>query len=203
MSKINLNDSGEYGATDVRIFNDGKTGVVSGVTVRITKKGPENPVDSPDYKVYVKDKMGEINEGYYYQDNEDAPGWKKYQGQRLIRLAKGILGESFVFPEYDTPKDALDGVMKLLASNLKGSFRVAVTYGTTRRPSQYLGFKSYGRFIENEELFPETKLTLDGRYDQLVRLVPETDETIKDTLGLEDNGKSSEEPAWLREDSND
>ncbi len=200
MKAIDLNKAEEFGATDVQIFNDGITGIVEGVNIRIELKGPQDVENAPDYKLYAKDKIGEVNEGFYYQDSEENPGWKSYQAQRLIRLARGVLGDDFVFPEYDTPKDALDGVMKLIVPAIKGiSFRVAVTYGTIKRPSQYLGFKSFGRFIENMELMPESKLILDDRFDQFERPIPKSEEDIKEELYV--NNEEGDSPSWLSDDN--
>jgi len=201
---IDLNKPEDFGANDVRIFNDGSTGIVNNVALRIELKGPEDKDNSPDYKLYAKDSKGEVNEGYYYQDDENASGWKKYQGQRLIRLAKGVLGNDYVFPAFESPKAALDGVMKLIAPVLqKTPFNVVVTYGTTKKPSQYLGFKPFGRFLENVELYPKTMLTTDIRYDQLTRPQPKAEEDIKDEIetsmaATEDGGEA---PSWLSDDN--
>lgn len=207
MGTINLNKADDYNATDVKIFNDGNTGIVMGVGMRVAPKGADDKENAPDYKLFAKDKFGEVNEGFYYQDSEDDSGWKNYQAQRLIRLAQGVLGESFVFPEFSSPKEALDGVMKLVAPALKNTpFNVAVSYGTVKRSSLYLGFKSFGRFVENAELYPETKLTLDARYDQLTRPQPKTDDELKEDIGYDtavsETTESGEDaPAWLSDDN--
>lgn len=201
---IDLNKAEDYGANDVRIFNSGDTGIVKQVAMRIELKGSADAENAPDYKLYAKDDIGEVNEGYYYQDDENASGWKNYQAQRLIRLAKGVFGEDYVFPSFDSPREALDGIMKLVAPALKNTpFDVVVTYGTTKKPSQYLGFKPFGRFIENPEVYPVSKLSVDARYDQLTRPQPKPEEEIKQEIEADmtatDDG--DEAPAWLSDDN--
>ena len=61
MGKIDLNKAEEFGATDVRIFNDGATGIVRGVNMRVELKGPDDVDNAPDYKLYAKDEVGEVN----------------------------------------------------------------------------------------------------------------------------------------------
>lgn len=148
MSGINLNKSEDY-VKELKIFNDGKAGIVENVRVRIERKASTDSDDKkPVYKLIATDGIGEVNEGFYYQE-PNSDGFNKYQAQRLILLAKGVLGEDIKFPEFNTPKEALDWVMLNVAPVLDKSFyRVAVCYGTTKRKSQYLGFKSFGNFIE-------------------------------------------------------
>jgi len=148
MSEINLNNSGEF-IKDLSIFNDGVAGVVENVAVRIEKKAMADADDKkPMYKVIAKDDKGEVNEGYYYQE-ADSKAFNKYQAQRLINLARGVFGEDVKFEKFSTPKEALDGVMKMVAPALANKgFRVAVTYGTTKRKESFLGFKNFGSFIQ-------------------------------------------------------
>jgi hypothetical protein len=77
----------------------------------------------------------------------------------LIQLARGVFGKDVKFPIWTTPVEALDGVMKMVAPELaKKPYRVAVCYGTTKKPSQYIGFKSFGSFIQ--PMGEENTLTL-------------------------------------------
>lgn len=152
MSGINLNNSEEF-VREIKIFNNGRAGIVENVRVRIEKKNNAKADDkSPHYKLIAKDELGEINEGFYYQvpdEKGELNGFTKYQAQRLIMLARGVLGENVQFPLFNTPTETLDGVMKMVAPELsKGFFRVAACYGTTKKKAQYLGFKSFGHFIQ-------------------------------------------------------
>ena len=147
MSGIDLNKSEEF-IKNISVFNDGIAGVVEPVKVRIEKKASTDTDDKkPMYKLIAADSKGEVNEGFYYHKEADEKGFKNYQAQRLIQLARGVLGKDVKFPEFKTPVDTLDGVMKMVApALLNKAWRVAVCYGTTRRKDSYLGFKSFGSF---------------------------------------------------------
>ncbi len=145
---VNLNDTEKYNANEVKIFNDGQAGVVKNIAITIEKKGPDDNVKSPDYKAYANDDKGKVSEGFYYQD-DDAKGFLKYQSQKLIWFARGVMGDDFKFPEFESAKIALDEIMKLVATNTKGKlFNIAVTYGSKKDPQQFLTFKEYGRFLQ-------------------------------------------------------
>lgn len=177
MSTVNLNNSEDY-VKELKIFNDGKAGVVEGVRVRIEKKNSTDPSDkSPNYKVIASDGKGEVNEGFYYQE-PDSDAFNKYQAQRLINLAKGVLGDDVKFPVFNTPTEALDGVMRMVAPELTKFFRVAVCYGTTKKRAAYLGFKNFGSFIQT--MNAPNKLKLEAM-DSLIKGEPKT-ATSADTL---------------------
>ena len=115
----------------------------------------------------------------YYQENEDTAGWKNYQEGKLKNLGVGVLGEDFVFPAFNTPMEALDGIMALVAKESAGKpYRVFVTYGTTRRPSDYLQLKSFGSFIEKANVV-ESQLKQE-RSDLMARpkVAPTSDEEV-------------------------
>lgn len=192
---INLNEKKDYGVRDVSIFNNGKSGIVDGVDIRIEKKKPGEPVINPDYRLIAKDGLGEVNEGFWYQKDIDT--FKKFQAQRLIRLGKGVFGENFEFPLFDTPTQALDGVLKAVANATKNKgCRVAVCYGTTKRPQRYLRFKSFGRFLELMNEFPTTQMSFD-KGDNLTR--PEVTPTEESTL-LTGTSQidSSDDSDWMK-----
>lgn len=144
---VDLNKSEDF-VKEFKIFNDGKAGVVENVKISIEKKAPGSDDKKPAYKVIATDLAGaSINEGFYYQEPESA-AFTKYQAQRLIMLARGVLGDDVKFPVWNTPTEVLDGVMKMVAPALNKPFRVAACYGTTKNPDQYLGFRNFGSFIQ-------------------------------------------------------
>lgn len=145
---VDLNKSEDF-VKEFKIFNDGKAGVVENVKVSIEKKAPGVDDKKPMYKVVATDATGaSINEGFYYQE-PDSKAFTGYQAQRLIMLARGVLGKDVKFDIWNTPTEVLDGVMKMVAPALVNKlFRVAVCYGTTKNPDQYLNFKSFGSFIQ-------------------------------------------------------
>jgi hypothetical protein len=171
MSGIDFNKSEEF-IKNVSVFNDGLAGVVENVKVRIEKKASTDTDDKkPVYKVIATDSKGEVNEGYYYHKDASDKGFKNYQAQRLILLARGVLGDAVVFPAFNTPTEALDGIMANVAPALVGkAWRVVVTYGTTRRPESYLGFKNFGSFIQSMAV-PNT-LALDKNDNTIRKPLP-------------------------------
>ena len=192
---INLNDEKDFGVRDVSIFNNGKSGIVEGVAVRVEKKKSGEPAINPDYRLIAEDALGEVNEGFWYQT--DVANFKKFQSQRLIRLGKGVFGESFEFPLFDTPVQALDEVLKAVANAVKNKgCRVAVCYGTTKRPQRYLRFKSFGRFLELMNEFPKTEMSFD-KGDNLTR--PEVTPTEESTLLKSDSKPiESDDSDWMK-----
>jgi hypothetical protein len=185
---VDFNNSDEY-VKEFKIFNDGKAGIVENVKMRIEKKAPGEDDQKPMYKLIATDNLGEINEGFYYQtpdDKGELKGFENYQAQKLIMLAKGVLGENVIFPVFNTPKEALDGIMKLVAPEIsKKPFRIAACYGTTKRKTAYLGFKSFGRFIQ--PMTEVNNLSL-GAGDSTVRAVKEATPTEKLVSGLTASG---------------
>lgn len=154
MSGINLNNSEEF-VKEFKVFNDGKAGIVDNVKMRVEKKANSDTDDKkPNYKLIATDSTGaEINEGFYYQA-DDSKAFLNYQAGRLINLARGVFGKDVKFQEYQTAKETLDGVMKMVAQALATKpWRIAACYGTTKHKESYMGFKQFGSFIQpmNEE----------------------------------------------------
>jgi hypothetical protein len=194
MGAINLNNSGEF-IKDTKIFNNGEVGVVENVRLRIERKNPGEE-KKPDYRLIASDGISEINEGYFYQ-KPDSPGFTKYQAQRLIQLARGVFGQEVKFPEFNTPTEALDGIMGMVGPSLHSSlYRVAVAYGTTKKPSQYLGFKTFGSFLEPMNV--PSSLALSSS-DCLTR-APAPAATAASTLisGIKDTAIPEEKLDWMK-----
>jgi len=191
---VNFNDSSEY-IKEFTVFNNGEAGVVDNIEARITKRGADEKAEAPAYRLIFSDDLGEVNEGFFYFEKPDDPGFKSFQAGKLINLARGVLGEDIKFPEYAGPKEALDGVMKLVAPALSGrKFRGVVTYGTTRNPQRYLRIKSFGRFIEPMSN-GESQLKLEAS-DNLVRKEeePTGDSLIKQQMDVgKENTDSTED----------
>jgi len=144
---VDLNKSEDF-VKEIKIFNDGNAGIVDNVRMTIEPKALDAGEKRPNYRLVATDSKGSsINEGFYYQE-PDAKAFTDYQAQRLIMLARGVLGKDVKFPVWNTPKEVLDGVMRMVNPALNKPFRVAACYGTNKNPSQYLGFKNFGSFIE-------------------------------------------------------
>jgi hypothetical protein len=179
MSGIDFNNSSEF-IKEFKIFNKGNAGIVQPVQIRIERKKPEDKEKAPDYKLFAFDDSGEVNEGFYYFENAEENGFKNYQAQKLILLAKGVMGDDVKFPFFSTPREGLDQIMLMVAKASKGKYyRIITTYGTNKKPSMYLGFKNFGGFIQPVDV--ANTLELDSG-DNIVRAArinsPSTDEEI-------------------------
>jgi len=190
---IDFNKSEDF-VNEFKIFNDGNAGVVENVKVIVDKKAASDTSNHPNYKIIASDGKSEVNEGFYYQE-PDSNAFNKYQAQRLIMLARGVLGDNVVFPPFNTPTEALDIVMTMIAPELlKQPWRVAVCYGTTKRKSPYLGFKSFGSFIQ--KMSEPNTLSL-GAGDSLVRgALPEAASTSELVSGVTGNPPNTD---WLED----
>jgi len=188
---VNLNDTKKYNTNEISIFNDGEAGIVKGVAITVEKKGANDKEKAPDYKLYAIDNKGKVNEGFYYQE-DNSKAFDKFQSQKLIWLGKGIMGDDFIFPEFESAKDALDQVMKLVASNISNKlFDVAVTYGSKKQPRRFLMFKEYGRFLQKTGLKDQLELS---KFDSLERAKIEDDSSDEAEINTA-LGKSDED--WI------
>jgi len=175
---INLNDNSFDGGSSVQIFNDGVAGLVRNVRLdRIEAKAAGDQASAPDYKLFFKDSNGaEINMAFWYLDqNRDtfAKDLEK-QGKALKHLIHCYLGEEYQFPAFNSPKELLDGCMKIIQPKIAAMVRVYCTYGTTLYPKKYIQVRSYVPFIESE-LVPVSDTRLKAnKIDQMARLEEDT-----------------------------
>lgn len=177
---FNLNDKSFDGG--VAIFNGGNAGKVNNNTVTVERKKSTDADNAPDYKVFYKDEHGSvINQGFYYHKDNSLYDAKKnkdnevYLVGRVLSIAKAVLGKEYVFAEYQTSKEAIDGLFKLVNDNADGkTFDVFVTYGTTSKPSQYLGLR-YFNFIEATGTMPSRLVK--SNTDQMERIVADAPQT--------------------------
>lgn len=184
MSMINLNDESFNGSSGVQIFNNGEAGLARNVVgSKIETK--QDTGNGPDYKLFFKDSSGaEINMAFWYLDsNKDtfAKDLEK-QGKSLKHLVHCYMGSDYQFPPFGSPKEMLDGVIKLISTKFTSTFvRLYCTYGTTLAPKKYLQVRSYVPFIENEILpVGDTKLKA-SQIDQMTRLEEDKPQTMVST----------------------
>lgn len=155
---FNLNDSSFDGS--VAIFNNGIAGKVNNVKVVVTKKTAVDADNAPDYKVVFSDPIGDVNVGFYYptpnpqndeKRNKDLEGWTI---GRILSIAKSLLPKDFVFQEFNEQskaKEVIDYLFSLIRQNSESkTVNVFVTYGTTQKPSKYLGLR-YFDFVESSD----------------------------------------------------
>lgn len=138
---MNLNDlRGEE--REIKVFNDGKAGVVENVSIRIERKKPEDKEGSPDYKVFYVDAAGgEVNEGFWKNLSNSSEGQKKRVANRLLKLYDAVFGKdaSKKLPDVKSLEEATDYVMMEVNKNAGNTkVRLAVNYGNAQYPQKYL-----------------------------------------------------------------
>ena len=170
---FNLNDKSFDNG--VAIFNGGIAGKVNNVEMYVERKKSTDPDNSPDFKVFFKDSQGSlINQGFYFHkdnpmyDEKKNSDNEKYNVSRVLSIAKAVLPADYVFDQYQTSKEAIDGLFKLIHENCGGKkLNVFVTYGTTTKPSKYLGLRFFN-FVEAENT-PLSRLVKNNT-DQMERI---------------------------------
>lgn len=143
---INLNDS-NYDQKTPKIFNKGVAGVVNNVTVTVEPN--EDSSKTHAYLMKLDDGNGTILKYFNYQSEEDfgrfgdAAAAEVRYGRELKHLVKAVNdNQDIEMPQFSDYKEALDFVMYQIMDKGKGkTFRTAVCYGTTDRPSQWLRVK--------------------------------------------------------------
>lgn len=196
---INLNKKEDFGVKNISIFNNGEAGMATGVKIIVKAKTSEDGERYPDWKLLAEDDNGQINEGFYYFDDDKAAGFEKYQAGKLINLVEGILGEDYVLPEFSSAKEALEIVMKLVAKATEGkTYNVLVAYGTNNKPNNFLTFKSFGSFIEPSNVKNSTMAL--SKSDVITRpSIPENKDEVRSVIEESATG-NDEMPDWLKDD---
>jgi len=175
---INLNDESYDSKPGKQIFNNGVAGVVENVTVSIEKKKPEDKEKAPEYKVNFTDADGGVvNLSFWYVT--EATKWKtvdeqiKAQAKSMKHLLHAMLGKETSLPSFSTPKEMLDGCMKMVheASKAGTKFRVYANYGNTENPAQYIQMRSWVPFMQamsdTEELLKKSSI------ENLIKITPD------------------------------
>lgn len=178
---INLNDTQFEGT---RVFNDGKAGLVTDVTIEVEKKQPSDLETSPDYRLIVEDQHGgRINRGFwYFKPLADADAKKNGERQtqeisRLVHLARAVMGADYELPAVNSVKEAYDVVFTMVRDNAGSKkFNVFTTYGSVNKPSKYLELR-YFDFIESAVKEEDTKFSARNT-DLLTRVIPDEQEVI-------------------------
>lgn len=194
---INLNGKQFEGTT---IFNGGNAGLVNDVTIEVTKRAVDEPENYPDYKLSVKDATGaEITQGFYYftpnPEKSDDYNEKRatQEVSRILHLARAVMGNGYNFPEVNSVKEAYDVLFKLVKDNAgTKKFNIFATYGTTMRPSKYLGLR-YFDYIE-----PATSNTSlhTKRADNMERIEADEPFTQSNSTGVASKTPSSVDEPW-------
>lgn len=152
---INLNDKKEFGGQSA-IFNDGKAGLVENVEISIAKKTSADHDQAPDYNLIVKDDLGEIKQGYYYKPSgdrskEEVENIQKLTTNRMLDVARAVVGQDYEFPNTDTYPAAMDMLAGLIRDNAKDKkFKVFTTYGTTNYPKAFMELRFFNCILPQE-----------------------------------------------------
>ena len=180
---FNLNDASFGGGATV--FNNGNTGKVENVKMSVTKKTAADPDNSPDFKLIFTDTTGgQINTGFYYHKDNEMVDEKRNRDMetwlvsRVHSAAKAVVPADFEYPMYETSKEALNSLFKIINDNAASTLvNVYVTYGTTAKPSQYLSTR-YFNFVENASTpanMTRLKPSANDMMEKLVADAPSTD----------------------------
>jgi hypothetical protein len=178
---INLNGS-EFNSPVVGIFNNGVAGRVNNVAISVEKMVKVDMMDkNPDYRVIFTDDIGSINLGIYYPGEQSTDSQNKILAQKCADIVKAVAGDAFVFPEFGSYKELVDGCMKIVASNCDGKLvNVMATYGTMGQPKKFLGIYKNFNFIEAAGATPTrikvsrnpNKPEYDDLFDRIVEDAP-------------------------------
>ena len=149
MAKISLKKiaSDRKEGSDVKVFNQGSAGRVKNVTLKVTKKGPEDKDNAPDWKVNFFDEAGgTVNLGVYYPKETTTDKEISIRIDQLLSILETVDPslDANELPEFDTYKEMFDFLCKSIAQKQNGvKCNIFVTYGTKKRPSKYLEFRAY------------------------------------------------------------
>jgi hypothetical protein len=149
---INLNEI-KVGGDTSKVFNDGNAGEVV-AQIGAARKKPDDGEKYPDWNLMFKDDQGRVlKEGLYYMDPAGYTSEKKFnnhlmfEGRRLKHVLNALYGDDLVFPTFSSTKEMLDWCMNAITKKNGTNVRVGATYGTVKRPSNYLQLKSTFPFI--------------------------------------------------------
>lgn len=172
---MDLNSS-EFATKEIKVFNNGDAGKVKNVEVKVEKRKVDEPETHPDYKlIFTDENGGAVNMGvYYWKDNaqktdEQNAKNKGFFIQRLLSVAKSLLGNDFKFPAVKGADDAVNVIMTLIAKESKAGnnkLNLFTAYGTELYPKKFLTV----RFFD----FVEAASTPDGAS----RLKPKRDDVM-------------------------
>lgn len=191
MSGINLNDSSFDGGK--AIFNGGVAGVADNVTMTVAKKASDDTSRGPDYNIVFTDGAGQtIKRAFWYLDPE-----AQYYAENIARdgkvfkhVLKLLMGENFVFPEYQDAKAMLDGCMKLINDNCANkSFAIFCNYGSASKPNQYLNVRNFVPFITKAG---QAESLVATPYDNMDR--PQASQAVAESAYADDTASGND--AW-------
>lgn len=197
---IDLNDKQFEGS--VKIINNGKAGLVRDVDISITKKAIDEPDNRPDYKLIVKDPIGEVTRGFYYfkpnpEKSTDYNALRESQEiSRVVHLVRAVMGQTYKLPEVNTAKEAFDALFEIIMNNVEGKkFNIFLTFGSKKKPSNYLEIR-YFDFIESANDISRLRVK---NTDNMERIIPDQ----PGSMTTAEEPISSEQPNPVKENWDD
>jgi|TARA_R110000822_G_scaffold152112_4_gene291293 hypothetical protein len=185
------------------IFNGGNAGLAKDVSIFVNKRKVDEPENYPDYKLIIKDSSGaELSQGFYYftpnAQKDEAYNDKRatQEVSRVLHLTRAVMGSDYTFPaEVASVKEAYDLLFKLVNENVEGkTFNVFVTYGTTMRPSKYLGVR-YFDYIEPAGGVSRLRVKRTDSMERVVADVPTMQISSNSELPQSPGGSKTED--WI------
>lgn len=195
---IDLNGS-EFNSPVIGVFNNGVAGRVDDVSINVEKKKIEDPDNAPAYKVFFTDKYGSVNLGIYYPTESSTESQNKILAQKCADIVKAVMGDDFVFPQFNSYTELIDTCMKIVKDNCENAkVNVFATYGSVGYPKKWLGIYKNYNFIEKVGSVP-TKLRLaknpnKPEYNDLLEPIVEDSSENKT---MSDNNTSTTVTNWI------
>lgn len=193
--------SEEYKDQDLNpIFNGGMAGVVKGCAARVEKKTDKDPDNFPKYRiVYIDEKGGEINKGYFDNYDEASDKAKKY----FVKEMRHLLDQSGtkLATKANSYSELLDAAMKELYKAMpKNKYNLAVSFGTESYPKSFLEINGYWGIlnVDSDRLPNVSKDALRERPAPDNDLINSGDKEEVDDLPF-----GNEETTTFEEDNND
>lgn len=200
---INLNGT-EFNSPVVAIFNNGVAGKVENVKISIEKRKLDDPDNAPAYKIIFTDDYGSINMGLYYPTEQSTESQNKMLAQKCADLVKAVTNDEFIFPEFASYTEMLDGCMKIIAQNSENArVNVFATYGTVSKPKNYLGIYKPFNFIEKTGTTPsKLKLTKNPNKPEYNDLLEKIEQDVPQEQQLQNvtsgNTTSQDDVEWFQ-----
>lgn len=158
---ININDKNFEEKELKAVFNGGNSGIVRECTARMTKRGADENPNGPLYKLLFKDNLEAEIDRPFFQPKEDMTG---QQSSFFVKELKHVMTQTNT--DWDKEDFASYGEMleyvigKVKGEVAKHKFGVAVSFGTIKKPDQYLKVDGFWGFRNEENITAAKPLQL-------------------------------------------
>lgn len=154
---ININDS-KFDEKEMKaIFNKGNAGVARNCSAKMTKRGADDNPNGPAYKLLFTDNDEAVIDRPFFTPKEEMT---EVQSTFFVKEMKHLMSQAKIEWEkadFNSYNEMLTYVINATKDAVeKNKFGVAVSYGTIKKPSQYLNVDGFWGF-RNEENISEAK----------------------------------------------